>query len=800
MPAARLWSRPLVLLTLALAAGIGAPAVLGPLPPTWLLGLIPFLLLLLAVCCWRRWPLTGAAVLLFFCLGQGLYQQALSPPLHPADVRRLPSQTPLSLMGTVQSQPWFRESGASVDLAAQAWSTGHGWQPARGLVRVYGLPPSLAAAPGETMVVRLRLQPVAADTLPTAHRRRLTLARQQIFVTGQAWPQFPPVVLASQPDSWGPTAWRQASRQAVDDFLNSQPQPARGVFKALLLGDQREVSPELRLALQRTGTSHLLAISGLHLAMVAAAAYLVIFWLLRRWTWLLLRLNAMKAALVSAAVPMLFYAWVAGGSPATQRAALMLLAGLFLLLLDRPKDPLSLLALAALIILAASPLQLYALSFQLSFLSVWGLIVAAPVLDQVWQGKMARLADRPRWLQQAARRLGQGLAATVAATLATLPVIVAAFHQVPTYGILINLIMVPLFGCIILPGSFLAVLLAWIYQPLAAVVLTGCRWVLTATLWLLARAASLPGVAVRLPTPTLGQLGAYLAIMSGLFLAKTRFWRWTVVLGGAAVIAATVAWSGLQGWWSDRFILTAVPGCRQTALVADFPGGAAMFISAGAPQQLSRPSEVERAVLDYLAGKQYRQLQYLAALTITPQNAATLLALGREFTVREFWYPGDRPPLPAFWELRNLLGDGQRVVKNLALRPLAVEIAGVRMESRQLSGPWSERPSGPVVLQCSYRGIKVLVLPPGTAEWRRRVLTAGLPASTVLVVSGTDLQPDFLRGCLGQVQPQTLVITGRPTPAGLAALLAGWPGTTLLASQGEVSIAIGPDGFQVGYR
>jgi len=800
MPPARLWSRPLVLLTPALAGGIGTAPALGTLPLTWLAGLIFLLLLILAVCIWRRWPFTWAACLLFIFLGQGLYLQALSPPLSAGDVRLLPLETSLSLMGTVQSQPWVRDSGVSLDLAAQAWTTRGGWQPAHGLVRVYGLPPSTAVSPGDTIVVRLRLQAVGTDNLPGIRNRRIALARQQIFVTGQCWPRFSPVQLTSESVGGGLAAWRQSWRRASYEFLSSQPQPARGVFQALLLGDQREISPDLRQALQRTGTSHLLAISGLHLAMIASAAYLLILGLLRRSAWLLLRLNAMKAAVALAAWPMLFYAWVAGGSPATQRAALMLLVGLFLLLLDRPKDHLSLLALAAFVILLASPLQLFALSFQLSFLSVWGLIVLAPVLTRVWQGWLANFQTWPPWWQRLANRMVEGLAAPVAATLATFPVIVAVFHQVPTYGILINLIAVPLFGLIILPLGFLAVLLSWLWPPLASVVLTGCRWLLEAGLWLLTWAATLPGVTVRLPTPTLGQLGAYLAILSGLFLAKTRFWRRLSVWGGVAVIVVTVAWSGLQGTWADQFTLTAMAGSRQTALLADFPGGPVMFISAGTPQQVSRTSGVDRSVVDFLYGRQYRRVHYLVALTITPQNAATLLALAREFTIQEFWYAGDRPHLSAYWELRNLLGDAQKVVKNLSLQPVDAEIAGVKIESRQLSGLLGERPGGPVILQWSYQGIKVLVLPPGTAEWRRRLLTAGLPASTVLIMPGSDLHQDFYRDCLAQVQPQVLVITGRATAAGLAALATDWPGKTLFTDQGEVIITIGRQGWRAGYQ
>src|SRR4030042_4353540 len=160
------------------------------------------------------------------------------------------------------------------------------------------------------------------------------------------------------------------------------------MYLAMLLGDQGESPPEMRQAFTRTGTSHLLVINGMHLAAVAAVAYFLCFWGLRRFPRLLLRINAVKVSWVVAAIPVVAYAWMAGGSPSTQRAEIMVLAYLLLLFLGRPREVWSALALAALIILSLSPLRLYAISFQLSFAAVAGLVYFLP-----------------RWFQGAGERL-----------------------------------------------------------------------------------------------------------------------------------------------------------------------------------------------------------------------------------------------------------------------------------------------------------------------------------------------------------------------------------------------------------
>ena len=167
-------------------------------------------------------------------------------------------------------------------------------------------------------------------------------------------------------------------RGGIRRLLKSMPQAERAIYLAMLLGDQGEITPAMRQAFARTGTSHLLVINGLHLSMVAAVIYFLSFWVLRRFPWLLLRINVMKVATLLAAAAVVAYAWVAGGSPSTQRAEIMVLAYLLLVLLGRPREVWSALALAALVILSLTPLRLFAISFQLSFVAVAAILYLVP--------------------------------------------------------------------------------------------------------------------------------------------------------------------------------------------------------------------------------------------------------------------------------------------------------------------------------------------------------------------------------------------------------------------------------------
>ncbi len=585
--------------------------------------------------------LAWAGCLLFFCFGQILLQIALNPALPAHHVRSLPHNTPISLQGIVQSRPIASSGGDHrLEFAASSWSSGGDWQPACGTVWVSGVRESSGLEPGDQAVVRLTLWPVEDLSNPGSSGRQLALARRQIFVTGKLWQHLQPVKLVSESNLSWLAVWRQQAQVYCRRLLEPQPQPARSVYLALLLGDQNEISPSLRQAFNSTGTTHVLSVSGLHLVIIAAFFAAVFFWLLRRSAWLLLRLNALKVAVFLSTLPVIGYVWLAESSPATQRSAIMILAYMFLVLLDRHRDVYSALTLAALLILVDSPLQLYAVSFQLSFLAVWGLAYLSPPLMRPWKQWLANHEELPGWLKKIILWLSEAWSVSLAATLATLPIIVANFHQAPTYGILVNIVVTPLIGGVAVILVFTGVLLSLLPLPITSALLFLGRLVIDFSIYLMENAAALPGVVIRLPAPTVWQTAAYFLLLISLFGVSRRLWRWTGISLGLLILLGSLAWSGISGLTNSEMLLTALDTPREMALVATFPGGASMVIDAGISRYFDSSSRSNFALISFLHAQRLRRLDYLAALTVTTENAGSLLALAQEFEVREFWYGG----------------------------------------------------------------------------------------------------------------------------------------------------------------
>ena len=149
---------------------------------------------------------------------------------------------------------------------------------------------------------------------------------------------------------------------------------AQAVLKALIIGDRTQLSRPTRQSFNRAGLGHLLAISGLHIGIVATVAFVLLQLLMGRIKLLLWRAWSRKSAALLALFPVFIYGAVAGFAPSTQRAVIMVAVFLLTFLVEKEQDALNTLALAALIILTLDPPALYSISFQLSFAAVLAII------------------------------------------------------------------------------------------------------------------------------------------------------------------------------------------------------------------------------------------------------------------------------------------------------------------------------------------------------------------------------------------------------------------------------------------
>lgn len=279
-------------------------------------------------------------------------------------------------------------------------------------------------------------------------------------------------------------------------------QPARGLVKALLLGVQDELEPDLRDVFRKLGLAHLLAVSGLHIGLVALLSYkLIQRIILRFFTGLALRFNIRRLCALLSLGPVLFYAMLAGGRPSTVRAATMVCIFLLAALIERRKDSLTALAAAAWIILIMQPAAVFQASFQLSFAAAGALIILVPRFPgspfKVWKddGKKARL-----WLLSKI----WGLAiVSITALIGTLPIAIYHFNSIPLLSLPANIVFTPLISAFVVPPGLIALAAGLVWPWLGSIMLQGIQFALWFFLPSIEAAAALPGINPVAPKPGL---------------------------------------------------------------------------------------------------------------------------------------------------------------------------------------------------------------------------------------------------------------------------------------------------------
>lgn len=398
------------------------------------------------------------------------------------------------------------------------------------------------------------------------------------------------------------------------------PQPEAAIAAGLVVGGREELPAPVREAFARTGASHLLAVSGFNMMLVAAGAFGVLAPLVGR-----------RRAALGALGAIWLFAGVTAGTPAVLRAATMASLGLVGLLLGRQRHGLLLLALAAAALTLVSPGVIDDVGFQLSVAATAGLLVLAGPID-------ASLRRLP-WLRSLwTAPLREAAAATTAAVVATLPLVVWTFGTVSLVAIPVNIVVAPL----IAPAMATAVLagVAGMVSSVLSQALAAPVWLFTSALVTIVEgAALLPGAAVEVAPPPgelviLSYATAVVALLAPVrrrVLAAVTGDRWPalVVLAG---IAALGSWTAVAATAAAEATIAFLEG----GAVARTPGGRIVVVDGGGN------GGTLLAELDRVLPIWDRRVDLYVATRWRPEHAGALTDVARRV-------PIDRvvgPPLP----------------------------------------------------------------------------------------------------------------------------------------------------------
>jgi competence protein ComEC len=384
-------------------------------------------------------------------------------------------------------------------------------------------------APGARIRVRARLAPPPPMALPGTYDFARDAWFQGIGAVGKALGDLN-VVQPAAPR--GLDRVRETLRRHISERL---PEGSAGIAIALVTGDQNAVDQDDADAMRRSGLTHLLSVSGLHIAAVVAFTMFLTLKLLALSEQMALRFNLVLVAAAAAAAAGIGYTLLTGAQVPTVRscvAALLILAGIAL---GRDAISIRLIATGALIVLAFRPEALAGPSFQMSFAAVTAIVA---LHSTRWARRFFQRRDEGVFL-----RIGRALLGIVTTgfvvEIALMPLALYHFHRAGLYGVGANIIAIPLTTFLIMPleaGALLLDVAGW-GRPLWFL----CGAAIDTLLWLAHHVASARGAVALLPAMP---ERAFAAIVSGgiwLCLWTTRARLLGIVPIAIGALAAALA-------------------------------------------------------------------------------------------------------------------------------------------------------------------------------------------------------------------------------------------------------------------
>ena len=714
--------RPMLPLAAALAAGIATGAWI---PGRWIAAVALTALSVLVVVV--RGTIDGrdqaaAPLILIVTLGYLSVQPWLAPRLGPGHAAWFVDGPPVAVCGTVVNEPRVAAGRQKFVLALVRPEGDRAAGPQHGCVRVTVQGTSPVISRGDTLAFSTRLKSLRNFNNPGGfdYRRYLYLqgVRATAYVSADRLRRQAPADPDGRDDR-GLARFRRRIAVLADGAADPD---GAAVLTALTIGDRRRVTDDLRNVFNRTGVGHLLAISGLHVGIVAALVFGLWVRALIWCPFMLERAWTTKTAALGTAAAVWGYSLLAGLSPSTQRAAIMVSAYLAALLIERDADLPSTLALAALTILVVHPPALFGISFQLSFAAVaWILIGMHPDPEAIPtrpQGAVARLRRRAR----------QFFWVSFWAITGTLPLVIQAFNQVSLVGLAANFIFVPWIGMLVVPLALAGTVLALVSAPAAALVFSTCAALLNPALSLLRILADWPYSAVVTFTPRAVEIAIYYAA-----LAVAVVWRRSRhiaggtpahgrrVLAGSLVVLALLAdvlYWGHRRYWHRDIRATVLDVGQGAATVLELPAGKVMLVDGGGFADNSVFDVGRRVVAPFL---RYQKIFTVDMVVLTHPNADHLnglLYILEHFGVGAVWSNHEAADTLGYRRFQEIIAR-----RGLAWPPFG-NLSGCRrigqarveviyppadFDRRRTAEPWRSGNNGSIVVRVSIGGRTILL-------------------------------------------------------------------------------------------
>ncbi len=662
------------------------------------------------------YPLLG---LLFFFLGLLYAEMRVSTPDDPAHIYNLVhTQQTVCIDGILLKYPSVvnTSSGPETRLLIKVKTVYQPAAPDQQMIKGTGasglvlftlkglLPENLQ--PGNRFLVRAKVSRPVTYSTPGSFNYKQYLANQSIFLKG--WIQSSDHIMKLQTAGLsqltsmirGLKYLPERIRYQIAVFLDRNlTQPARGLYKAILIGDRRDVPAASLENFTGAGCIHILAISGMHMGLLALVTVGILTWVLKRSTWLLLHVSVQKIAGAVALLPMILYALVAGFNIPVLRALLMIGIVILAIFFDRPGNLINRILLAALLMLIWKPEAIFTASFQLSFSAVIAIALVYPLLFTfLFHEKHAisspfarRRHDTKSFPDFSTRDICipfykwflAGTALTTAALIGTFPLLLFHFNRLSLVAPFSNLIVEPLVCLWSLIIGLAAAICIPLMPVMAKILFTAGSYGLIAADRICAFFTALPYSSLWLPTPTpLEIILVYLFLLSSVIAlhqaGKQRRYSLVFALFMICLLVSVSAVTTIAKQPSRSTSVTFLDVGHGASILLQLPGNTNILIDGGGAES-DRFNIGARVIGPFLWNRRLRRLD---AVIVTHPHADHYNGLPfvlDRFHPKELWINGTVTPDKKYRELLDLAAGLNIEIKTAADEDILYQNGNTRL-------------------------------------------------------------------------------------------------------------------------
>ena len=723
-----LQERPFLIPLLAMASGLVIADQSGFCVPV---SVPAALLLCLALSCLirNRTPFIICCALFFLAWGLSALTPWKTPDPSSVTIALKASRKPLTIEGIVRSRPTVSASGSSLVIRTERVFRDMNPEQVSGDMLLYIGEGDVTAARGDRIRFISRLTVPQRLGLPGEFDYPRYLAFQGVSAIGRVATKDDLVLMRGAAED---SLLRRIDGIAVrlGDFMRAaEPDTSvSSVMTALLIGDQKRIPVPLSDAYTRAGVNHILSISGFHVGIIGYCIVMFVLFLATRSEYLAVHFNLRRTVVLLSLPTMLFYLFLTGAAPATARSVIMLAALVLALYAERETDPVNVLLLAAFLLISLHPPDLFDISFQLSFLALWGIVVFVPPIMACFKS-----VERA-WL----RTLIQFVAASCAASCVTAIPVLSAFNMASLNGIFSNFLMVPLLGYGAVLTGFCALPLVYIYPQAATALFWIAGRMVELSNWLILKFAQLPvlrfyGITAR------DMLLSILFMCSVTFLRPGRLKKsLCCLLPSVAILIHLISHPGGDG----RLHITMLSVGQAESLLIRMPDSTTMLIDGGGYLHDTGRDFGERVLAPALFKLGVQRIDYLVLTHSHPDHIGGMPYLARRLPVGVLWEAGSGGVGPQYEQLRKTLAEAGTPVRQLKIGDEIVLSGSVRF--KVLSPPEHKRAALSVndmgmnedslVLRLAYGDFSMLF----TAD-------AGIPSEEAMLASGAGLRSTVLK-------------------------------------------------------